>query len=45
MAAVFYYLSAAFVGGGLGTSGIIGQFFLWSAAILLTASFAFKEGD
>ncbi|NPT57514.1 hypothetical protein [Paraburkholderia elongata] len=45
MGELFYYLSAAMIGGGFGTSGIVGQVFLWSGLILIAASFAFKEGD
>ena len=45
MGTLFYYLSAAMVGGGFGTSGVFGQFFLWSGLILIAASFAFEEKD
>jgi len=45
MGTLFYYVSAAMIGGGLGTSGIFGQVFLWSGLILIAASFAFKEED
>ena len=45
MGTLFYYMSAAMVGGGFGTSGIFGQVFLWSGLILIAASFAFREED